>query len=201
MKIASDAQLREIYKEPKGRAKIKVLTALEKHSKNFIKESPFVVLATVSKTGTMDASPRGGGSGFVKIVSDTEILIPDYKGNNRVDSISNILETASIGLLFMIPGIDETLRLNGTATLTTSPDVLASFTDEARPPISCIVVQLEEVFLHCAKAFMRSKLWAAESQKDPNNFPSIGRMLNDQLKSTETPETREAMQARYTKDL
>lgn len=201
MKIASEAQLREIYKQPSGRAKIKVLTALEKHSKNFIKESPFVVLATVSKTGTMDASPRGGGPGFVKIVSDTEIRIPDYKGNNRVDSISNILETASIGLLFMIPGIDETLRLNGTATLTTSPDVLASFTDEPRPPISCIVVQLEEVFLHCAKAFMRSKLWAAESKKDPNNFPSIGRMLNDQLKSTETPETREAMQARYTKDL
>lgn len=201
MQITTEAQLREIYKEPTGRAKIKVLTALEEHSKNFIKLSPFVVLATVGKSGTMDASPRGGGPGFVKIISETEIHIPDYKGNNRVDSISNIIETGNIGLLFMIPGVDETLRLNGTATLNTSPEILASFADEPKLPISCIVVQLEEVFLHCAKAFMRSKLWATESQQDPNQFPSIGRMLNDQLKSTEAPETREAMKARYAKDL
>ena len=201
MHITSEAQLREIYKQPSGRAKIKVLTALEKHSRNFIAQSPLVVVSTVGKTGKLDASPRGGGPGFVKIISDTEIRIPDYKGNNRVDSISNIIETGSIGLLFMVPGVDETLRLNGTALLTTSPEILASFAGETRPPISCIVVRLEEVFLHCAKAFMRSKLWAAESQQDPNDFPSIGRMLNDQLKSTETPETREAMQARYAKDL
>ena len=201
MQITSEEQLREIYKQPSGRSKIKVLTALEKHSRNFIEQSPFVVIATVGKTGTMDASPRGGGPGFVKIISDTEIRIPDYKGNNRVDSICNILETSNIGLLLMIPGIDETLRLNGTAILTTSPEILASFDKETRPPISCIVVELEEVFLHCAKAFMRSKLWSAESQQDPNEFPSIGRMLNDQLKSTETPETREAMQVRYAKDL
>ena len=201
MHITSEEQLREIYKQPTGRAKIKVLTALEKHSRNFIEQAPFVVLATVGKTGTMDASPRGGAPGFVKIISDTEIRIPDYKGNNRVDSIGNIVETGNIGLLFMVPGVDETLRLNGTATLTTSPEILATFAEEARPPISCIVVQLEEVFLHCAKAFMRSKLWAAESQQDPSDFPSIGRMLNDQLNSTETPETREAMQARYAKDL
>ena len=201
MHITSEDQLREIYKQPKGRAKIKVLTALEKHSRNFIEQSPFAVLATVGKNGTMDASPRGGAPGFIKIVSDTEVLIPDYKGNNRVDSISNIIETGQIGLLFMVPGIDETLRLNGTAALSIDPALLAKFSEGSRPPISCIVVQLEEVFLHCAKAFMRSKLWAAESQQDPTDFPSIGRMLNDQLKSTDIPETREAMRERYAKDL
>lgn len=201
MKITSEEQLRTIYETPKGRAKIKVLKSLEAHSKQFINFSPFVVMASVSKTGEMDASPRGGSAGFVKIVGAQELLIPDYKGNNRVDSISNIVETGSIGLLFFIPGIDETLRVNGKAVVTTSPEILEKFESEPKAPISCIVVSIEAVFLHCAKAFMRSKLWNENTQINPNEFPSMGQMLNDQLKEGEKVESRADMIQRYQKDL
>jgi PPOX class probable FMN-dependent enzyme len=201
MTISSEAQLRTLYELPKGRAKVKVLKTLESHSRNFINSSPFVVLSTVSKNHQMDASPRGGYPGFVKISNDKELLIPDYKGNNRVDSLSNIVETGSIGLLFFIPGIDETLRVNGTATVTTSEDLLAKCTSDSKVPISCIVVSIEEVFLHCAKAFMRSKLWKVESQTDPSGFPSLGKMLNDQLEEGGNEETREEMIKRYQKDI
>jgi len=201
MTISNEAQLRTLYELPKGRAKIKVLKTLESHSRNFINSSPFVVLSTVSKNHQMDASPRGGYPGFVKISNDKELLIPDYKGNNRVDSLSNIVETGSIGLLFFIPGIDETLRVNGTATVTTSEDLLAKFTSDSKVPISCIVVSIEEVFLHCAKAFMRSKLWKVESQTDSSCFPSMGKMLNDQLEESGNEETREEMIKRYQKDI
>jgi PPOX class probable FMN-dependent enzyme len=201
MTISSEAQLRTLYELPKGRAKVKVLKTLESHSRNFINSSPFVVLSTVSKNHQMDASPRGGYPGFVKISNDKELLIPDYKGNNRVDSLSNIVETGSIGLLFFIPGIDETLRVNGTATVTTSEDLLAKCTSDSKVPISCIVVSIEEVFLHCAKAFMRSKLWKVESQTDSSCFPSMGKMLNDQLEEGGNEETREEMIKRYQKDI
>lgn len=201
MNISNEAQLRALYELPKGRAKVKVLKRLETHSRNFINTSPFVVLSTVDKNHQMDASPRGGSPGFVQISNDKELLIPDFKGNNRVDSLSNIVETGSIGLLFFIPGIDETLRVNGKATVTTSEDFLARFTSDSKLPISCIVVSIEEVFLHCAKAFMRSKLWNMESQIDPSGFPSLGKMLNDQLESDGKEETRENMIKRYLKDI
>jgi PPOX class probable FMN-dependent enzyme len=199
--ITSKSQLREIYGTPKGRVKDKVLESLEKHSIHFIENSPFIVLSTVGLDGSLDASPRGGKPGFVKISNNDQLLIPDFKGNNRVDSLSNIVESGRIGLLFMIPGIDETLRVNGTALLTTSEEILQQFSSLTRPPISCIIVTIEEVFLHCAKAFMRSELWKTTSFKDPNHFPSMGEMLTDQLRSSGEPETRSAMKERYLKDI
>ena len=126
--ITSKSQLREIYGFPKGRAKDKALESLEKHSIHFIENSPFIVLSTVDLDGKLDASPRGGEPGFVKISNNRQLLIPDFKGNNRVDSLSNIIVVSGgIGLLFMIPGIDETLRVNGTATITTSEEILHQF--------------------------------------------------------------------------
>lgn len=201
MKITNESQLRAIYGFPSGRAKDKVLSELEPHAIHYIENSPFVVISTIDEKGNMDASPRGGESGFVKIQNNSELLIPDYKGNNRVDSLSNIVETGRIGLLFLIPGIDETLRINGSASLTTSEEILATFTSDSKPPISCIIVSIEEVFLHCAKAFMRSELWNHKKQLDPKKFPSMGKMLKDQLKSTAESESREAMIERYSKDL
>ncbi|MFY0630577.1 MAG: pyridoxamine 5'-phosphate oxidase family protein [Flavobacteriaceae bacterium] len=200
-KITSTDQLREIYGFPRGRAKDKVLGALEKHSIHFISKSPFLLLSTISKDGKMDVSPRGGVPGFVKVSETGELLIPDAKGNNRVDSFSNIIETGSIGLIFLLPGIDETLRINGSAYITTDPSVLDHFDSEEKTPISCLVISIDEVFLHCAKALMRSKLWKGDFQIDPKNFPSIGKMLKDQLKSPEDAESREDMIKRYQKDL
>lgn len=201
MKITSQEQLRELYGYPKGRAKDKVLKTLEKHAINFIESSPFLVMSSSSEAGKQDASPRGGSPGFVKVLDNNTLIIPDAKGNNRVDSISNILETGSIGLLFLIPGINETLRINGSAYLSTDGSYLQLFSKEKNPPIACIHVTVEESFLHCAKAFMRSNLWDASAQIDRDSFPTIGKMLNDQLGSNAEPETREDMEKRYSKDL
>lgn len=201
MIIKNESQLREIYGYPNGRAQDKVMPALDKHSRHFISSAPFLVLSTISAEGRMDASPRGGEKGFVHLRDDNTLLIPDSKGNNRVDSMTNIVETGRVGLLFLIPGVDETLRVNGTAQISTDPDILAAFPAENQPPLTCLVVQIEEVFLHCAKAFMRSKLWEADSQIDPNEFPSIGQMLKDQLGSKIEAESREAMRERYKGDL
>ena len=111
MEITNQEQLRELYGWPRGRAKIKVLQSLEKHAINFIEQSPFFVMSTYDSNGRTDASPRGGKPGFVKILDDNTLLVPDSKGNNRVDSLINIVETGNIGCLFLIPGIDETLRI------------------------------------------------------------------------------------------
>ncbi len=201
MKIETTEQLRELYGFPNGRAKDKELSSLDVHAKNFIKKSPFLVLSTSNRKGKMDASPRGGNPGFVTILNDEIIVIPDAKGNNRVDSISNIVETKQVGLLFLIPGVDETLRVNGSAFLSTDKSYLDLFTSEKNLPKACIVVSVEEMFLHCAKAFMRSKLWYEDSKIKRTELPTMGEMLKNQLKSTEPAETRNAMLKRYQKDL
>lgn len=201
MNIENEEQLRALYGHPSGRAKIKALLQLEKHSKNFINKSPFVVISTVNESYKLDASPRGGSPGFIKVIDDKTIIIPDAKGNNRLDSLSNIIETQHIGLLFMIPGVDETLRVNGKAYISTDTIHLDAFDTERKRPNACIVVAIEELFLHCAKAFMRSKLWDSSEQIDRKKLPTMGKMLNDQLQIDTPTESQEEMVARYQKDL
>ena len=201
MYIESQEQLRQLYAQAKGRSKDKQLDALEKHSINFIEHSPFVTLSTVSACGKLDCSPRGGQPGFIKILDNHTLLIPDAKGNNRLDSLINIIETGSIGCLFLIPGVDETLRVNGTARLSISAEHLELFSDEPNPPQTCIEIAITEVFLHCAKALMRSKLWSAESQVERSSFPTMGQMINEQLSVTDIPENQEDMVMRYLNDL
>ncbi|MDO5980849.1 pyridoxamine 5'-phosphate oxidase family protein [Flavivirga spongiicola] len=201
MQIKTTSELRKLYGFPKGRAKDKDLFNLDKHAIHFINTSPFLVMSTSNKEGKLDASPRGGTPGFVKVINETEIVIPDSKGNNRLDSIVNILETGTVGLLFLIPGIDETLRVNGQASISTDAEYLELFTSENHPPKACIVVAIETLFLHCAKAFMRSKLWDEKAKIDRNTFPTMGHMLKDQLGGLEAPESREDMIKRYEKDL
>ena len=201
MKIKTQEELRSLYKLPSGRAKDKVLMRLEKHSIHYIESSPFMLLSTSNSKGKMDNSPRGGEPGFVKVLDETRILIPDARGNNRIDSLQNIVETGSIGTLFLIPGIDETLRLNGSAYISNDPELLSLFTSEKFPIISCIVIEIEEVFIHCAKAFMRSELWSSEAQMKRSNFPTIGQILKDQLKASEVPESQKAMVKRYSENL
>ncbi len=201
MYLDATSQLRDLYDAPSHRARAKQLGALERHSIRFIEASPFVVVASTGADGTIDASPRGGAPGFVHVASDTCLLIPDAKGNNRVDTLTNVIETGAIGCLFLIPGVDETLRVNGSARVSTFPDHLARFAELTNPPRSCIEVTITEVFLHCAKAFMRSRLWAQESHVERSDLPTMGEMLKDQLGLDAPAESREAMVRRYEPDL
>ena len=201
MTIKSESQLREIYGQPAGRTRLKQLEMLEKHSKSFIELAPFVAISTSNTQGKQDSSPRGGNPGFVKIIDDKTIIIPDAKGNKRLDSLVNIIETGQVGCLFMIPGVDETLRINGEALLSTKVEYLALFNQENNPPQCVIEITISEVFLHCAKALMRSKLWQQDFKIERCELPTMGRMINDQIGESSEPESHSAMVTRYQKDL
>ena len=200
-RITSVAALRALYAEPRERAVKKQIAALDRHARRFIELSPFVVLASCGAGGTMDASPRGGAPGFVKTPDPHTLLLPDAPGNNRLDSFANIVESAQVGLLFLIPGFDETLRVNDSAVLSTDPDDIARCTDDKRAPKLVIRVGVREVYLHCAKAFMRSRLWSADSHVPRSAMPTMGEMLNDQTGIATPPETQEDMVRRYAADL
>lgn len=175
-------ELRSSYGEPSERAAKKTLDRLDGHCRRFIELSPFLVLATAGADGRVDCSPRGDPPGFVDVLDDRTVLLPDRPGNNRVDSLGNVLENPHVALLFMIPGVNETLRLNGRATLTTDPARLEPLSVKGRAPRSGLLVEVEEIFLHCTKAFVRSHLWAEESRVDRRSvLPSFGQMLADHV--------------------
>lgn len=199
--ITSLAALRTLYAAPKERAVKKQLSALDKHCRHFIALSPCVVLATAGADGQQDASPRGGAPGFVQVVDDRTLLIADSPGNNRLDTLENIVATGRIGLLFMVPGVDETLRVNGAAVLSRAPDELARCTTERRAPVLVIRVSVNEAYLQCAKALMRSSLWDPASRVERTALPSAGQMLADHTGVQTPPETPEEMRRRYAPDL
>lgn len=201
MHIDSLAALRQLYSEPKERAVRKEIAHLDTHCKSFISLSPFLVLATSDGSHNLDASPRGGEPGFVKVSACGDLLIPDSPGNNRLDSFSNILSVGKVGLLFMIPGVDETLRVNGSAILSTAAEDIAACANERRAPKVVIRVSVEAAYLHCAKAFMRSRLWEPGSALDRSALPSAGEMISDQTGIRVPAETREEMAIRYAPDL
>lgn len=200
-RIDSLDELLGLYGKPSERAMRKQLAALEQHTRRFIELTPFVVVATASAGGMPDASPRGGAPGFIKPWDDRTLLIPDSPGNNRLDSMRNIVETGRIGLIFMIPGVDETLRINGAAHLSRDPAHLAALPDDKRAPKLAIVVSTDEVYLHCPKAFMRSRLWSAEAKVPRAALPTLGEMIRDQSGMPGPAETQEQMLARYQADL
>jgi uncharacterized protein len=199
--ITSLDALRALYAAPKERSVKKQLAALDGHCRSFIGLAPFLVLATHSGSGDMDASPRGGGPGFVKVPDEHTLLIPDAPGNNRLDSLENIVATGRAGLLFLVPGVDESLRVNGTALLSRAPADLAVCTDERRTPTLVIRVRVHEAYLHCAKALMRSGLWREGSRIERSRLPTMGQMLHDQTGAQTPVETQEAMLQRYAADL
>jgi PPOX class probable FMN-dependent enzyme len=201
MQVDSLDALRELYSEPMPRAVLKQLAHLDVHCRSFIALSPFVVLATSGASGTMDASPRGGAPGFVKVADDHTLLLPDAPGNNRLDTFSNIVETGRIGMLFLIPGVDETLRINGCAVLSTADAELALCADEKRTPKVVIRLTVQEAYLHCAKALMRSRLWSPASRVERSVLPSAGKMISDQTGIVVPPETQEELARRYAPDL
>jgi uncharacterized protein len=201
--------LRSLYEVARERSVLKELPALDVHAKKFIALSPFVVISTYGEDGRADASPRGGAAGFVKVVDDVTLLIADSPGNNRLDSLENIIATGQIGLLFMLPGVDETLRVNGRAVLSTDEAererCADSLTGARRVPKLVIRVSVQAGYLHCAKALMRSDLWNAAKHVQRAELPSMGEMLRDQVGSRVSPETvfetQEQMLARYRQTL
>jgi uncharacterized protein len=199
--ITSLEALRALYVPPKERAIKKQLAALDVHCTRFVSLSPFVVVATHGADGKADASPRGGTPGFVQVLDAHTLLIPDAPGNNRLDTLENIVATGKAGLLFMIPGLDETLRVNGDARLSTTEEDLAATTNERRTPKLAIRVHVREAYLHCAKAFMRSDLWAAAARFDRSALPSAGQMLCDHTGISIPLETPEETRKRYEPDL
>jgi len=194
-------ELRALYAAPTERAQRKEIRRLDRHCRRFIALSPFVVLASADDANRCDASPRGGDPGFVKIVDDSTLLIPDAPGNNRLDSLQNIQASGRIGLLFLIPGVDETLRVNGQARVSADAEHIRLCTDARRAPKVVIEVRAEEVYLHCAKALMRSKLWSEANRVERSQLPTMGQMIAEQSGLDIQPETQEQMIARYQKDL
>lgn len=196
-RIESQAALREIYGVPHGRAVAKQLDRLDKHCRSFIALSPFLILATQGADGLGDATPRGDHPGFVHVLDDLTLTIPDRPGNRRVDALSNIVERPGVGLLFLIPGVDETLRVNGTAVIDDDPALREAHRVADSLPATVLVVSVHEAYLQCGKALMRSKLWAEESRIERSRLPTMGEMLKDHTRSNDPPETQAAMLERY----
>lgn len=195
------AELRSLYAAPKERAVLKQLSQLDEHCIRFIELSPFVMLASSGAQGALDNSPRGGENGFVRVLDQQTLLLPDASGNNRLDTLENILATGQLGLLFLIPGVDETLRVNGAAALTTDPARLALFATDKRPPKLAIEIKVRDAYLHCAKAMMRSALWNPSRQLSRDRLPTMGQMIGDQTGVAAPPETQAEMIARYRTEL
>jgi PPOX class probable FMN-dependent enzyme len=201
MKIQTIADLRQLYAAPQGRAVQKEIQHLDVHCRSFIALSPFLMLATTDDQHQLDASPRGGEPGFAKVIDAQTLLIPDAPGNNRLDSLENIINTGKVGVLFLIPGFDETLRINGSASLSQSPADIAICSTEQRAPKLVIRVSVQAAYLHCAKALMRSKLWDPAALVARSTLPTIGKMIADQTGLQIAPETQEEMVKRYAPDL
>jgi PPOX class probable FMN-dependent enzyme len=189
--IEDISEIREIYGHPMERTVKKQLPRLEKHSRAFIAMSPFLVMATCDAEGRCDASPKGDAPGFVTVLDDETLLIPDRLGNNRVDSIGNILQHPRVGLIFLVPGLRETLRVNGRAQITTDPELLAPTAFNEKTPRSGILVTADEVYFHCGKAMIRSDLWNPEKHVARDAFPSLGIVIAEQIGQLVEPKEAE----------
>ncbi len=198
--IDDEKALRALYGEPGRLAVMKELDHLDRNSKRFIELSPFLCLATFGPDGRADNSPRGDAPGFVGIGDDKTLLLPDRPGNNRIDSLANIVHRPAVGLLFFIPGFTETLRVNGRARLSTAPDLLARFAVDGRPPKLVVVITVDEVFLQCSKALIRSKLWQEEARVERDRLPTLGRMIADVVDAKAEEAKAKSRRVRHRRD-
>lgn len=177
-RITDVEALEKLYGAPAGAAVAKEIDYLHPHYQKLIAASPFFVLATGGADG-MDASPRGDAPGFVEVADEKTLLVPDRRGNNRIDSLRNIIANPRVALLFLIPGVGETLRVNGRAEISTDPALLARFSVEGKLPRSVLVVRVDTVFFQCARAIFRSKLWDPDRQIERGSLPSLGTIVAD----------------------
>jgi uncharacterized protein len=177
--------LRALYPAAEERAWRKDIGRLDELARALIAASPMLLLATTAVDGRCDASPRGGAPGFVTVLDDEHLAIPDATGNRRLDSLTNIIDTGHAGLLFMIPGRTTTLRVNGRAHVTADPELLARIAAVGKPPVTAIVVGVDEVYAHCPKAFVRSRLWQPDSWPDAQSLPSSAEVTLAHLRDPE----------------
>jgi PPOX class probable FMN-dependent enzyme len=200
--ITTHEQLRTVYKAAQGRAVEKELRAIDPHSRNFIEKSPFVLIGSQDAEGNGDVTPKGDKPGFVAVLDERTIAIPDRPGNNRLDTLENLLVNPAVGLLFLIPGMNETLRVNGRARLTADAELCARFAVDGKPALSVMIVDVRGCYMHCAKAFLRSQLWHPESWPPRASMPTLGEILKDQLAfAASAKETDEWLDEAYKKTL
>jgi uncharacterized protein len=180
--VREERELSEIVGGPTARSVQKERCALDQHCRAFIARSPFLLIATAGADGRCDISPKGDAPGFVVVLDDRRLVIPDRPGNRRLDGMRNLLANPHVGLIFLVPGREETLRVNGRAWVTRDPDLLRRSAVQGRTPLLAIGVEVEQCFLHCAKAFRRSRLWAHEKWPGPDALPSLACVLFDQIR-------------------
>ncbi len=188
MAISNVSELRETYRPPAARAHQKVLDRIDEHSRRFIELSPLCVISSIGADGRADTSPRGDPPGFVTVLDGQTLLIPDRPGNRQVDTLQNVLFNPNVGLLFLVPGMNETLRVSGTAEIVTDADLLAPHSIKDRPPLSGLRVAVDEAFLHCGRSLIRSRLWDPAVQIDRSAYPSYGQVLADQINGADAVE-------------
>jgi len=184
--ITEETALRAGYPAQSELSRLKELDHLDQHCRNFIALSPFLVIGSTRPGVGTDVSPRGDQPGFVRVLDDRTLAIPDRPGNNRLDTLSNLLAEAEVGLLFFVPGIEETLRVNGRATLSRDPDLMAGSMAERKLPRMMVLVAVRQVFFHCGKALIRSRLWQDDHKVERASFPTLGRIIIEQAKPAGT---------------
>jgi hypothetical protein len=184
--VTTSEQLHEILGQPSKTAAEKAIPALDRHCRDFIERSPFLLIATADASGSMDVSPKGDPAGFVRILDNNTIAIPDRKGNRRADTFSNILENPKVGLFFMVPGYRETLRVTGTAIIVRDLELRESMAVKGSIPELALVVNIDEVFFHCAKCVIRSGLWDADNWNNVDDMSRLADALVDQTSSEES---------------
>jgi len=192
--VTTREELRTIYKTPRptdGSIR-KELKALDGHCRSFIGKSPFVLIGSSDGEGNADVTPKGDKPGFAAILDDRTIAIPDRPGNNRLDTLENILRNPSVGLLFLIPGMNETLRVNGDARITVDAGLRERLVVDGKEPQSVVVVTVKAAYMHCGKAFMRSDLWKPETWYDRATLPTLGQILRDQLVVADSAEATDS---------
>jgi PPOX class probable FMN-dependent enzyme len=185
--ITTIDELRAVIPNPGEPAVRKQIDIIDEHCREFIKHATFMLLATSSREGRCDVSPKGDVAGFAQVLDEHTLLIPDRPGNQRADSLLNIIDNPHVGLLFIIPGVEWTLRVNGGATIVRDAEMLARCAVEGKQPALAIAVDVEEVFLHCPKCFMRSQVWDTSTWLPPDDQPSFARMARDHAKYESIP--------------
>jgi PPOX class probable FMN-dependent enzyme len=177
--ITTEKDLREIMGYPNDIVTRKTISYIDEHCRSFIEQSPFITIATSDLNGNFDVSPKGDPAGFVKILDDTMLAIPDRPGNRKADTLTNIIQNPNVGLIFLIPGIKETLRINGQASIVTDQKILDLLACQGKAPALAIIVKVKEAFMHCAKCIIRSNLWRNVDKEDKRTIPSLAKTLVD----------------------
>jgi len=186
--ISTEKELREIMGYPSEITTRKTINYIDENCIKFIEKSPFITIATSDLNGNFDVSPKGDPAGFVKILNEKLLAIPERPGNRKADTLSNIIQNPNVGLIFLIPGIKETLRVNGTAKIITDEKVLELLCCKGKVPSLAIIVDVQEAFIHCAKCIIRSKLWRNVDESKKRNIPTLGKVLVDHSKVNINPD-------------